>query len=231
LEKILPGKSTITSANRDNPFPARFDGILVQVRGKGPVWVIYGNGRFQVPDDVREGVPITPLNFMLERTVPFTLTGRVTDTTGAPIAATVRLTQNNVSLGRMTPSEPPIARTFNLIIISNGCGTLVKIGRVSTTSIECCKFTEGSAGCSVVSDSRFYLRFESAKIAGATVNRNLGHPSVVYPKNAAYFIIGDPVCAILLATGLSKVTNPIVETISINVIYLLFRPSLSLSCS
>jgi hypothetical protein len=51
LQKILPGKSTITSGKRDNPFPARFDGILVRVRGKGPVWVIYGNGRFQVPDD------------------------------------------------------------------------------------------------------------------------------------------------------------------------------------
>jgi hypothetical protein len=51
---------------------------------------------------VREGVPITPLNFMLERTVPFTLTGRVTDTTGAPIAATVRLTQNSPVPGIIT---------------------------------------------------------------------------------------------------------------------------------
>jgi hypothetical protein len=51
LDKILPGKSTIRSGNRDNPFPARFDGILLQIRGKGPVWVIYGIGRFQVPDD------------------------------------------------------------------------------------------------------------------------------------------------------------------------------------
>jgi len=51
---------------------------------------------------VKEGVPITPLNFMLERTVPFTLTGRVTDTTGAPIAATVRLTQNSPVPGIIT---------------------------------------------------------------------------------------------------------------------------------
>jgi hypothetical protein len=51
LDKILPGTSTITSGNQDNPFPATFDGILLQIGGAGPVWVIYGNGRFQVPDD------------------------------------------------------------------------------------------------------------------------------------------------------------------------------------
>ena len=36
----------------DNPFPATFDGILLQIRGAGQIWVIYGNGRFPVPDAV-----------------------------------------------------------------------------------------------------------------------------------------------------------------------------------
>jgi hypothetical protein len=50
VDAILPGTQQITSGNLDNPFPARFDGILLRVKATGPVWVIYGNGRFQVPD-------------------------------------------------------------------------------------------------------------------------------------------------------------------------------------
>jgi hypothetical protein len=49
VNKILPGSSQITNGT-DNLFPATFDGALLQIRGRGPVWVIYGNGRFQVPD-------------------------------------------------------------------------------------------------------------------------------------------------------------------------------------
>jgi Carboxypeptidase regulatory-like domain len=55
VDKIFPDPTAITSGTKDNPFPARPDpsdeGILLQVKGKGPVYVIYGNGRFQLPDD------------------------------------------------------------------------------------------------------------------------------------------------------------------------------------
>jgi len=65
INKLFPGASTITSGNLDNPFPKTFDGILLQVRGAGPVWVIFGNGRFAVPDAATlsrlfPGAPIFP---------------------------------------------------------------------------------------------------------------------------------------------------------------------------
>jgi len=65
INKIFPGTSTITSGNLDNPFPKTFDGILLQVMGAGQVWVVFGNGRFAVPDAATlarlyPGTPVFP---------------------------------------------------------------------------------------------------------------------------------------------------------------------------
>jgi len=75
INKILPGTSTLASG--DNPFPKTFDGALLQVMGAGQVWVIFGNGRFAVPDAATlarlfPGAPILPYgNFLFAiNTIP-----------------------------------------------------------------------------------------------------------------------------------------------------------------
>jgi Carboxypeptidase regulatory-like domain len=56
---------------------------------------------------VLDGVPTTTQNFMLVRTVPFTIAGLVTHATGAPIVATVRLTENSAVPGIITTKTDP----------------------------------------------------------------------------------------------------------------------------
>jgi hypothetical protein len=57
---------------------------------------------FRTSVAVMSGVPVTPVDVMLQATLPFTISGKVTDNMGAPLVATVRLTENSAIPGIIT---------------------------------------------------------------------------------------------------------------------------------
>ncbi len=73
LDLAFPGTSTIRTGNLDNPFPidAAVDGILLQgydafsKSAGGPIWVVYGRARFQIPDQATLSrlFPNVPINY------------------------------------------------------------------------------------------------------------------------------------------------------------------------